>query len=113
MVLLLWMMYVNTQSTGGFMGEGLAYMRTTGKRGIDGDPALWCAAEFVRGGGKGGGGEIILIRHKRHKDDVQSRKILGSHATELGCVCWSGCLRRKERMSLNFRRFCSLQGAFS
>ena len=68
MVLLLWMMYVNMQSTGGFMGEGLACMRTASKRGIDKDPALWCAAEVVRGGG--GGGEIILIRHKRHKDDV-------------------------------------------
>lgn len=53
MVLLLWMMYVNMQSTGGFMGEGVACMRTASKRGIDRDPALWCAAEVVRGGGGG------------------------------------------------------------
>ena len=28
-----------------------------------------------------GGGEIILVRHKRHKDDVHNRKIPCSHAT--------------------------------
>ena len=61
------------------MEEGLACMRTASKRGIGRDPVLLCAAEVVRGGG--GGVEIMLIRHKRHKDDVQRRKIPGSHAT--------------------------------
>lgn len=59
MVLVLWMMYVNMQSTGGFMVEGVACMRTASRRGIDRDPALWCAAEVVRGGGGEGGGREL------------------------------------------------------
>jgi len=104
-------MYVNMQSTGGFMGEGLACMRTASKRGIDRDPVLWCAAEVVRGGV--GGVKLYWYGTSDIRTTSRAEKFLVVTLLDEGCICWSGCLRRKEIMSLNFRRVCSSHGACS